>query len=181
MAKLIAKTYGDALYETAMAAHTLDQLADEVAFARDSFAQNPDFMRLLTHPQINKEEKLACVKEVFGGRVSDDLVGLICVAVDKDRQKELPEIFTYFLERAREEKGIGRAKVISAVPLREEQKEAVEAKLIATTAYHAFEMDYEVDPSLIGGLIIRIGDRVADSSIRTQLANLAKELQSVKL
>ena len=181
MAKLIAKTYGDALYETAMEKQTLDQLADETAFARDSFAQNPDFMRLLTHPQIDKDQKIACVKEVFGGRVSDDLVGLICVAVEKDRQKELPEIFTYFLDRAREEKGIGRAKVISAVPLREEQKKAVLDKLVATTPYRTFEMDYEVDPSLIGGMNIRIGDRVADSSIRTQLANLARELQSVKL
>ena len=90
MAKLIAKTYGDALYETAMEKQTLDQLADETAFARDSFAQNPDFMRLLTHPQIDKDQKIACVKEVFGGRVSDDLVGLICVAVERDVPLSLP-------------------------------------------------------------------------------------------
>ena len=181
MAKLIAKTYGDALYETAMEKNTLDQLAEETAFARDSFAENPEFMRLLTHPEITKEEKISCVREVFGGRVSDDLTGLICTTVEKDRQKELPEIFTYFLDRAREEKGIGRAYVTSAVPLREAQKEALVAKLIDTTSYREFEMEYEVDPSLIGGLVIRIGDRVADSSIRTQLANMEKDLQNIRL
>ena len=69
----------------------------------------------------------------------------------------------------------------SAVELRDEQKAEIEKKLIDTTDYDSFEMTYVVDESLIGGLVIRIGDRVADSSIRTQLENLARDLRSIKL
>ena len=181
MAKLIKKTYGDALYETALEKNTLESLSAEVAFARECFEENPDFMRLLLHPQIDREEKIACLKNVFEGRVSNDLLGLMVVTVEKERQKDLPDIFTYFLDRAREEKGIGRATVSSAVELRDEQKAEIEKKLIDTTDYDSFEMTYVVDESLIGGLVIRIGDRVADSSIRTQLENLARDLRSIKL
>ncbi|MBR1757186.1 MAG: ATP synthase F1 subunit delta [Lachnospiraceae bacterium] len=181
MAKLIGKTYGDALYETAIEKNTLDQLTEEVAFAAQSFKENPAFMDLLTHPQIVREEKIACLEKVFKGRVSDDLVGLMVVTIEKDRQKDLPEIFDYFISRAKEEKGIGLATVTSATELRKEQRDRIEKKLIETTPYQTFEMTYEVDPSLIGGMVIRIGDRVADSSIRTQLEKLERELQTIKL
>ena len=89
MAKLIKKTYGDALYETALEKNTLESLSAEVAFARECFEENPDFMRLLLHPQIDREEKIACLKNVFEGRVSNDLLGLMVVTVEKERQKDL--------------------------------------------------------------------------------------------
>ncbi len=73
------------------------------------------------------------------------------------------------------------ASVTSAVHLREEQKAAVKAKLLETTPYVEFEMDYAVDPALIGGMVIRIGDRVVDSSVKAQLYELKKQLLAVQL
>ena len=61
------------------------------------------------------------------------------------------------------------------------QKKAIEDKLLATTGYHTFEMDYKVDPSILGGLIIRIEDRVVDSSLKTQLDKMTKELSRIRL
>ena len=78
-------------------------------------------------------------------------------------------------------KKIGIAYVTSAVPLSEDQKAQVTERLLTTTRYVEFEMNYEVDPSLIGGMIIRIGDRVVDSSIKTQLYELKRQLLDVQL
>ena len=65
--------------------------------------------------------------------------------------------------------------------LSEEQKEQIKEKLLATTEYVEFEMSFNVDASLIGGLVIRVGDRVVDSSIRTRIEEMAKELGKIQL
>lgn len=69
----------------------------------------------------------------------------------------------------------------SAMELSEAQKEAVEKRLLETTKYVKFEMHYAVDSALIGGMVIRIGDRVVDSSVRTKLNDLARELSKIQL
>ena len=65
--------------------------------------------------------------------------------------------------------------------LRKEQKEEVLERLLQTTSYKSFEMHYAVDESLIAGLIIRVGDRVVDSSIRNKLEDLTKQLLQIQL
>jgi len=90
-------------------------------------------------------------------------------------------MFSYFVELVKEVKRIGTAYVTSAVELKEAQKAQIKERLLATTQYVEFEMNYEVDSSLIGGMIIRIGDRVVDSSIKTQLYELKKQLMDVQL
>ena len=69
----------------------------------------------------------------------------------------------------------------TAVALSDAQKSAVEKRLLETTRYESFEMNYSVDESLIGGMVIRIGDRVVDSSIKTKLYELSKQLRSIQI
>ena len=65
--------------------------------------------------------------------------------------------------------------------LTEAQKQAVKNKLLATTSYQTFDVYYHVDPTLIGGMVIRVGDRVVDSSIRTKLEDMKKQLLNIQL
>ena len=90
-------------------------------------------------------------------------------------------ILEYFIQRVKEFKKIGAAYVTSAVELGAEQKAALEKRLLETTGYVQFEMHYDVDASLLGGMVIRIGDRVVDSSIKTRLYELKKELSALQL
>jgi F-type H+-transporting ATPase subunit delta len=90
-------------------------------------------------------------------------------------------VFAYFIDTVKEYRNIGTAYVTSAVELSAAQKKAVEKKLLATTKYVQFEMHYEVDAGLIGGMVIRIGDRVVDSSIKTKLYDLTRELSQIQL
>ena len=95
--------------------------------------------------------------------------------------EEMLSVFDYFINLVKEEKKIGRADVVTAVELNAEQKAKVEQKLLDTTKYETFEMNYSVDTSLIGGMVIRIGDRVVDSSIKTKLFELTRELRKVQI
>ena len=181
MAKLVDKTYGDALFELALENNQTDTYLDECLGILDVLKENEELLKLLTHPKISKEEKEKVVENVFKGRVSDDITGFLLLILKKDRQAMIPEILEYFVDRVKEHKKIGVATVTTAVPLSEAMKKSVEDKLIATTEYVSFEMNYLVDKDIIGGMIIRIGDRVVDSSIRSKIDAMAKELYEVRL
>ena len=72
-------------------------------------------------------------------------------------------------------------KVTSALPLSEDQKKRVEDRLLETTGFVSLEIGYSVDPYLLGGLVIRIGDRVVDSSIKTRLEEIRRDLMKLQL
>ena len=181
MAKLISKTYGEAIFELAVAGDRVDALSEEIQDVLKVLRENPDFSEIMRHPKIIKEEKLQVIETVFKGRVSDELTGFLRLVVEKDRYDRIFEIMQYFLDEVKALKGIGVAYVTSALPLRDEQKKQVEAKLLETTTFQEMEMHYQTDDALIGGMIIRIGDRVADSSIRTKLSHLEQLLLKIQL
>lgn len=128
-----------------------------------------------------KEEKVTLLHQVFSGKIAEELMGFLSIIVEKDRQNEIISILEYFIQRVKEFKKIGAAYVTSAVELGAEQKAALEKRLLETTGYVQFEMHYDVDASLLGGMVIRIGDRVVDSSIKTRLYELKKELSALQL
>ncbi len=181
MAKLVSKTYGDALFEVAVEEGRLDTLLEEVEAVLQVLKDNKEYINLLSHPKIPVDEKKDMVEKAFKGKVCNELVGFIITIVEKGRFTEIEDIFSYFMSRVWEEKKIGVACVTSAAALSGKQKKAVEAKLLETTCYKEFHMEYAVDPGLIGGIVIQIGDRVVDGSVRTKLENMAKELNKIQL
>ncbi len=181
MARLVSTTYGDALFELAKEQNKIDVLAKEVKAVQNVLAQNPEFSKLMNHPKVGKDQKLQVIKEVFEERADKELVGFLRLIVEKDRYAEIDDILKYFLDRVKEEKGIGVAYVTSAVKLSEIQKKLVEEKLLETTKFKEMEMNFSQDDTLIGGLVIRIGDKVVDSSIKSKLNELTKQLMKIQL
>ena len=108
---------------------------------------------------------------VFKGRVSDELLGFLTIVISKDRYQDIDDILDYFITEVKKYKGIGVANVTTAAPLKEEQCRKIEQRLLDTTSFKKMEMHYEINTALIGGMVIRIGDRVVDSSIIKRFAN----------
>ncbi|MBS6959416.1 MAG: ATP synthase F1 subunit delta [Roseburia sp.] len=181
MAKLVSKTYGDALFEVALEKNQLDEFLDEVKAAQTAIEENKELFKLMSHPKIVKEETIKIITDIFTGKVSEELVGLLRMIVDKGHFEQVDSVFTYFIDEVKEYKNIGTAYVTSAMELSGAQKAAVEKRLLETTKYVKFEMHYDVDAELIGGMVIRIGDRVVDSSVRTKLYDLTRELSKIQL
>ena len=181
MAKLVGATYGEALFELAVEEGREEELMNEVILLRELLSENPDFGKLMNHPKVLKEDKLEVLEAVFKGRVSEELVGFLHLIVSKDRYGEIVSILDYFIDEVKQVKGIGVAYVATALDLSEAKKKEVEQKLLSTTSFTRMEMHYQVDESLIGGMVIRIGDRVVDSSIRSKLSGLERELLKVQL
>ena len=119
MAKLVSKTYGQALFELALEENALEQILEEEAFVKEVFAENEDLVTLLNHPKISKDEKIQVVENIFKGKISDTMVGFLVTVVTKERYDELNHIFQYLEERVKEYKNIGVVSVTTAVELTE--------------------------------------------------------------
>lgn len=181
MAKLVSATYGDALFDLAVQESKVDALYEEAKVCLQAFEDNSGLGRLLNHPKIEKSEKEKVIESSFGPFVSKDMTGLLLIMVSKDRQGKIVETLKYFLDKVKEYKKIGTVTVSTAKPLTQEQKKKVISRLLDTTRYVDFEVEYLIDETLIGGMVIRIGDRVVDSSIKTKLDELAKDLKKIQL
>lgn len=176
MAKQVEAAYGNALFELSKEQNNMDVLYEEAVALIGIFEENEDLIKLLAHPQISKEEKLGVLSKTFEGRVSKDMSGLMAMVVEKGHVPDMTGILKCFVKLVKDEKRIGVARVTSAIDLTDSQKKAIERKLISTTKYETMEIEYIIDKDIIGGLIIRIEDRVVDSSIRTKLKNMSAAL-----
>lgn len=181
MAKLISKTYGEALFELAVEENKTSLFLEEVGELLKVIGQNQDFGQFMNHPKIPKEEKIEVLENIFRDRIDKELLGFLVTIVEKDRYSEVEEILNYVIDSIKEYRKIGVAYVMTAIPLQENEKKDIEAKLLDTTKYETLECHYQVDESLIGGMVIRMGDRVVDSSIRTKLESLERELLAIQL
>lgn len=178
MAKLVSKTYGDALFAIALEEHRVDELYDAANVVAEVLRTNEELGKLMNHPKIMKEDKVKIIEESFD-KASREVIGLMTLMIQKGRAEEILSVLDYFVDLVKEEKKIGQAHVTTAVELSTSQREKIEKKLLDTTKYETFEMSYQVDESLIGGMVIRIGDRVVDSSIKTKLYDLSRELRKI--
>ena len=169
------------MFAVALEEARMDEFFEAAKGLLEVFRANEDFEKLMIHPKIIKEDKVKIIKEAFEGQIPDEMLGLMTLMVKKKKKKDMQKVFDYFVELVREEKKIGKADVTTAVPLSADQKVQVEGKLLETTEYESFEVNYRVDKSLIGGMIVRIKDRVIDSSIQTKLNNLSRNLRDIQV
>ena len=181
MAKLVSKTYGDALFELALENGTEDVLFDEAKTFLEVIRSDDELVKFMKHPKIVKEEKIKTGKAIFDKAFSKEFAGFLMILVQKDRFSEVESTLEYFIGRMKEHKKIGVAYVFTAKVLSDVQKKQVTARLLETTDFETFEMNYMIDETLLGGMVIRIGDRVVDTSIKNKLRSLSKELYALQV
>lgn len=181
MAKLVSNVYGDALFELAVEQDRIDAYLQETQVIVNVLDTTPELSQMMGHPKITKEKKLQMLEIAFKGNISDELLGLMLKLVEKGHAKDMKAVLIYFVDRVYEYKKIGKATVVTPFELSDIEKKAVEERLLATTSYVTFDIAYELDPTLIGGMVIRIKDRVVDSSVKTKLNKLAQELSNIQL
>ncbi len=171
----LPERYAEALFELASEKKVLDQVDGELQDLVGLLAQNKPFSIFLNHPGIEAENKKTALEKVLGGRVSDLTKHFLFLLIDHRRQNCLAAIQELFSELADKERGILRATVTGAAELTDDQIGRLKAKVESTTGKKV-RMTAKVDPGLIGGLQLQIGDRVIDGSVATALVRLHREL-----
>ena len=181
MAKLVSKVYGDALFSLAVEEDQVDELWKEASIINEAIKGNPEFLPILCHPEMSMNKKFSLLQDVFQQELSQNMMGLLNVLLKKGRIGEILPVLDYFIEQVMAYKKIGEVKVRTPMPLSKEQKEKIENKLLVVSEYETVNVDYQIDERLLGGMVIRIGDRVLDNSIRSKLDAMSRQLYKVKL
>ena len=176
MAKLVSKVYGDAYVSVVSEKNNLIDALEEIKLLKNILLENDEIIELLDSPKLDDEEKTAFVKGIFENHISVDSLGFLLTVIEKKRQAELISIVDYVIDCIKELLLIGKATITTALPLDDSKKERIVDELLKSSHYKSLEVEYVVDESIIGGIVIRIGDRVVDSSVKTRIDKMRKML-----
>jgi F-type H+-transporting ATPase subunit delta len=175
MAKLVAGTYSEALFDVAVETDKIDLFMEDLNGVVDSFNEHPEFFELLKTPQISIEEKKDVIENVFSGKINEEVLNFLKIVMDKKRGNEIAAITKAYEARVYEHKGIEKATVVSAVPISDENMKAITEKLERLTG-KSIEMTSKIDKTILGGVTVRIGDRVIDGSLKSRLEDVKEDL-----
>lgn len=176
MAKLVSKVYGDAYVSVVSEKNNLIDALEEIKSVKNVLLENVEIIELLDSPKMDDEEKIDFIKGIFENHISVDSMGFLLTIIEKKRQAELLPILDYVIDCVKELLLIGKATVTTALPLDDSKKERIVDELLKSSHYKSLEAEYVVDESIIGGIVIRIGDRVVDSSVKTRIDKMRKML-----
>lgn len=171
----LALRYAEALYELAAEKQALDGVEKELGIVEETLAAYEELATLIYHPQMPLAAKKETVEKVFGPQLSDYVRNFLLLLVDKRRETALPAIVREYRVLANRARNIAEAEVTTARPLAEGDKKALAAKLSAVTG-KTVVLNTRVDERIVGGVVVKIGDKLIDGSVVRQLEALRSAL-----
>lgn len=178
MAKLVSKTYSESLFEVAVEENILDKTIEDMLLVKESFETYPELYELFRSPQISSDERKAMLVEVFGPKVSTEMLNFLRILVDKGRCSEIFGISESFMSLSDKHNGIVHVIAESAVPMDEKEIDALKAKL-SSELNSKIEIINKINPEVMGGLTLKIGDKVIDGSVKKKLNDIRDELAQI--
>ena len=173
----LAGRYALALFELARDEKQLENVGASLATVRQALAESDDFRELTTSPLIGREETAKAVAAAAGAMKLDPLTSnFLGVLAQNRRLSKLGSVIRAFNMLAARQRGEVTAEITSAHPLDDGQVEAIKQNLRARVGRDIL-VDLNVDPSILGGLVVKIGSEMIDGSIRTKLNTLAQAMK----
>lgn len=168
----IAERYALALYELADEAKSLDAVADDLSSLKSLVAESADLRKLIASPLIDRDQKASAITAILEKGGANDLTRrFIGLAARNNRLFALPAMIDAYLAELARRRGEITAEVTSARPLKDDQLQALTDRLREKLG-SKIAVEAKVDPSLIGGLIVRVGSRMIDASLKSKLQRL---------
>jgi F-type H+-transporting ATPase subunit delta len=171
----VAIRYSKALFELARDKNLVTEVQSDLAFIQETCLANPDFHDLLNNPLIEEYIKANVLKEMFAAEVQQLTFRFLELLSKKRRTGFLLEMIDRFLTRVQEYQGILAGTLIASTKLTSTQVDEIRKKVEVLTGKKVL-LSEQIDPSLIGGFIVKIKDTVVDLSIKTQLEKLRTQL-----
>lgn len=175
LANQLAVKYAQAIYELAAEKDMLDVVEQELRLVESTIASYDDLSTLVYHPQVLAQAKKETIHKIFGQDITDIVLKFLLLLMDKRRESLLPGIIYEYVKMANQARNIVEAEVTTALPLVESQQTALVNKLSLVTGKKVV-LKTQIDQGIIGGIIVKIGDKLIDGSVVRQLATLKKAL-----
>ena len=177
--RALAKKYAAALLALAKETGTLEEVEQELAQIGEIVQQNPELTDFLRNQLISREAKKEVVERIFMQHLNPMVMRFLGVVIDRGRIALLPDIIDVYLELSHVERNIAEAQVRLAVDLTDEEETRLIRELTELTGKEIY-LEKTIDPSILGGMIVTIGDRRIDGSLKRQLHEMKTTLLSEK-
>lgn len=176
MTGIAETTYMQALYEIAEADNMTGSILEELFALNSLFSDNPDYLRMLASPIISNNEKTELIDQAFSGRVNTYLLNFLKVLSDNGRISLFSKIVNSYEEKYNADNDILKVTAVTAFTLDNVLLEKLKNK-ISQVSKKNVSINNVVDPSVIGGIMIKIGDTQLNATVKSQLDVLKKQLR----
>ena len=170
----VARPYAEALFKAALESNSLGSIAEGLAFAAAA-ARDPQMQSALSNPKVSPQQKKDLFAAVGGERLGSELRNLLALLVENHREVLVGEIAEQFDDLKRDHEKVVRARITSAQPLTDGQRGEIVLALEKRYGKKV-EAELDVDPHLLGGARVQVGDQVINASVRDALAQMAAAL-----
>ena len=174
----LATRYAKSLIDLAIERGELEKIYSDMLWLQSVCKTNKDFVNLLRSPIIKPDTKKKIMEAVTNGRVSEMTAGFNRLLVLKSRESFLPEIINAFITAYKSHKDIQTIKLTTASAVSDSVKSAIIDQVKKSAGYQNVELEEKIDPDLIGGFVLQIGDKLVDASIAYDLKAIAKQFEN---
>ncbi len=168
--------YAESLFSIVRAEGELDRVEDELFHFGKLLESNHELKQALSDKSIDKDQRQKVLEEILSGKVTPHTLGLLQFIVAQGRARQLPQILDELSDLAAEARSAVVAEVRSAVPLDDSQRRQLADALSKATGKKV-EVKVLVDPSVIGGVVAKVGDTVIDGTVRRRLEQLKEQVR----
>lgn len=172
---LVEKRYAEALINIAVEKNSIQEYQQELGVIEGIYSEDAGFRNFLMNPQNETAVKKSIIQKVFDGKIRPEVISFIKLLLDKGRMTNLPGIYREFVQLADEKRSILSINITSAVPLSSTQLDTITEKYRKLYEASAVKAEIKIDPGLIGGVRIAIGDKLIDGTVKGKL----KALQAI--
>jgi F-type H+-transporting ATPase subunit delta len=174
----LAARYAKALIDLSIEKDQLENVFADVQWLESLCKQSREFAVVLKSPVIKPDKKEKIIDAVAKGRISEITMAFIRLMINKSREASLPEVLTAFIKQYKQQKNIYTVKLTTAAPISDEVKEAMLARIRATSEMQNIELETSVNEDLIGGFVLTTGDKLIDASIAYDLKTIARQFEN---
>lgn len=178
MAELVSKRYASALFELAFEEQKHHKVQEELAFIRSCIEDEPSFFELLKSPLITADEKKDIISNIFRDRVCMEVLNFLYIIIDKGREAYIKNIVNEYILLVDSVQNKVDAVAITAVPMEKQDLLMLQANLSKSSGKN-IQLQNQVDPTIIGGVLVKIGDKVIDGTIKNRLATMQEQLSKI--
>lgn len=173
----LAKKYAVAMFELAQEENKLVEYGEQLAEISTLFKTQPELKAFMSNPQIQPSAKKELLNKVFGSDIEKSVHNFMLLLIDKRRIALIEEIVGEYEALYNEVRNIVVAHVTTAVAMEKPQEKALTAKLEAITGKH-IQLKTHIDKSIIGGVVVKMGDKLIDGSVTSKIKSLGKQLMA---
>ena len=171
--EIVADKYGSAMFELAQEQNNLELMEEQLGYVASVMAEQPELRSFLENPIVTEDAKIKLVGSIFESSIDKVALHFIYVMIKRGRHRYIAQAIAAFIQKSREARGILEATV--AEPITADVEASVQAKLREVTGKDVI-LSVRQDPSIMGGIVIQVGDKRIDGSVSRRLEELEKSL-----